>query len=155
MTDPAAAARRATIRDALGLGVAVGLYGAAFGAAAVAAGLDAWQACALSLLMFTGASQFALVGVLGAGGGVLAAVGSAVLLGTRNTIYGVRLVPLLAPRVGCAGSGRRTWSSTSRPRSPWPRRTRPTPGWPSPSAAARSSWAGTPPRCWAHWGPTR
>lgn len=97
----AAAARRATVRDALGLGVAVGLYGAAFGAAAVAAGLDAWQACALSLLMFTGASQFALVGVLGAGGGVLAAVGSAVLLGTRNTIYGVRLVPLL----GWAGSG--------------------------------------------------
>ena len=100
MTDPARAARRATIQDALGLGVAVGLYGAAFGAAAVAAGLDVWQACALSLLMFTGASQFALVGVLGAGGGVLAAVSSAVLLGARNTIYGVRLVPLLRPRGG-------------------------------------------------------
>ena len=100
MDDEARALRRGTVRDALGLGVAVGLYGAAFGAAAVAAGLDAWQACALSLLMFTGASQFALVGVLGAGGGVLAAVGSAVLLGTRNTIYGVRLVPLLQPRAG-------------------------------------------------------
>jgi predicted branched-subunit amino acid permease len=53
---------------------------------------------AMSLLMFTGASQFALVGVLGAGGSALAAVGSALLLGTRNTVYGVRLVPLLRPR---------------------------------------------------------
>ena len=60
-------ARSATLRDALGLGVAVGLYGAAFGAAADAAGLNVWQAMTLSALMFTGASQFALVGVLGAG----------------------------------------------------------------------------------------
>ena len=92
------AARSATLRDAIGLGVAVGLYGVAFGAAADAAGLDPWQALAMSLLMFTGASQFALVGVLGAGGGGAAAIGSALLLGTRNTVYGVRLAPLLAPR---------------------------------------------------------
>jgi predicted branched-subunit amino acid permease len=92
------AARSATLRDAVGLGLAVGLYGVAFGAAADAAGLDLWQAMTMSLLMFTGASQFALVGVLGAGGGAAAAVGSALLLGTRNTVYGVRLVPLLRPR---------------------------------------------------------
>ncbi len=92
------AARTATLRDAIGLGVAVGLYGAAFGAAADAAGLNLWQAVTLSALMFTGASQFALVGVLGAGGSALAAVGSALLLGTRTTVYGVRLVPLLRPR---------------------------------------------------------
>ena len=92
------AARSATLRDAVGLGLAVGLYGAAFGAAADAAGLNVWQAMTMSLLMFTGASQFALVGVLGAGGSALAAVGSALLLGTRNTVYGVRLVPLLRPR---------------------------------------------------------
>jgi predicted branched-subunit amino acid permease len=91
-------ARSATLRDAVGLGVAVGLYGAAFGAAADAAGLNLWQAMTLSLVMFTGASQFALVGVLGAGGSALAAVGSALLLGTRNTVYGVRLVPLLTPQ---------------------------------------------------------
>jgi predicted branched-subunit amino acid permease len=90
--------RSATLRDAISLGVAVGLYGAAFGAAAVAAGLSIWQASTMSLLMFTGASQFALVGVLGAGGSALAAIGSALLLGTRNTVYGVRLVPLLRPR---------------------------------------------------------
>jgi branched chain amino acid efflux pump len=91
-------ARSATLRDAVGLGVAVGLYGTAFGAAAATAGLSPLQALAASLLMFTGASQFALVGVLGAGGGAAAAVGSALMLGTRNTIYGVRLAPLLAPR---------------------------------------------------------
>jgi predicted branched-subunit amino acid permease len=89
--------RSATVRDAVGLGLAVGLYGAAFGAAADAVGLNVWQAMTLSLVMFTGASQFALVGVLGAGGSALAAVGSALLLGTRNTVYGVRLLPLLKP----------------------------------------------------------
>jgi predicted branched-subunit amino acid permease len=101
------AARTATLRDAVGLGLAVGLYGVAFGAAADAAGLDVWQALVLSALMFTGASQFALVGVLGAGGSGSAAIGSALLLGTRNTLYGVRLLPLLRPagvlsRVGAA-----------------------------------------------------
>jgi predicted branched-subunit amino acid permease len=95
---PSSPARSATLRDAVGLGVAVGLYGVAFGAAAASAGLRPLQALALSLLMFTGASQFALVGVLGAGGGALAALGSAWLLGTRNSVYAVRLVPLLAPR---------------------------------------------------------
>jgi predicted branched-subunit amino acid permease len=102
-------ARSETLRDAHGLGLAVGLYGAAFGAAADAAGLDVWQAMTLSLLMFTGASQFALVGVLGAGGGVLAAVGSALLLGTRNTVYGVRLLPLLRPRGGLRRVGTAHW----------------------------------------------
>jgi predicted branched-subunit amino acid permease len=97
------------VRDALGLGLAVGLYGAAFGAAADAAGLNVWQAMSLSALMFTGASQFAMVGVLGAGGSALAAVGSALLLGTRNTVYGVRLVPLLQPRRAVRRVGTAHW----------------------------------------------
>jgi predicted branched-subunit amino acid permease len=101
--------RSATLRDAVGLGLAVGLYGVAFGAAADAAGLNAWQAMTLSALMFTGASQFALVGVLGAGGSALAAVGSALLLGTRNTVYGVRLVPLLQPRGALRRAGTAHW----------------------------------------------
>jgi len=73
----------------------VGAYGLSFGAAATTAGLSVLQACALSLLVFTGASQFALVGVLGAGGGVLPAVAGAALLGTRNLLYAVRLADLL------------------------------------------------------------
>ena len=79
------------VRDALGVGLAVGTYGVSFGAAASAAGLTTLQAFALSALMFTGASQFALVGVLGSGGAVLTGVLGAVLLGTRNTLYAVRL----------------------------------------------------------------
>ncbi len=106
MTDTA---RRSTLRDAVGLGLAVGLYGIAFGAAADAAGLDVWQAMTLSALMFSGASQFALVGVLGAGGSAPAAVGSALLLGTRNTVYGVRMAPLLAPRSTLARAGAAHW----------------------------------------------
>ena len=86
------------LRNAVGIGVAVGAYGLSFGAAAVAAGLSTLQACALSLLMFTGASQFAAVGVLGAGGTAVAAVASALLLGTRNTLYAVRLSSLLPTR---------------------------------------------------------
>ena len=70
-------------------------YGVSFGAAATAAGLDVWQAAAASLLMFTGASQFALVGILGAGGSVASGVATALLLGSRNALYAVRLAPLL------------------------------------------------------------
>jgi predicted branched-subunit amino acid permease len=102
-------ARSATLRDAIGLGLAVGLYGVAFGAAADAAGLNLWQAMTMSAVMFTGASQFALVGVLGAGGGAVAAVGSALLLGTRNTVYGVRLVPLLRPEGALRRLGTAHW----------------------------------------------
>ncbi len=71
------------------------VYGASFGAVSVASGLDVWQTCALSLLMFTGASQFAFVGVLASGGGVWSASLTAVLLGLRNTLYGLRLASVL------------------------------------------------------------
>ena len=86
------------VRNALGIGLGVGAYGISFGAAATTAGLSVTQTCALSLLVFTGASQFALVGVLGAGGTVLAAVAAALLLGSRNALYAVRLADLLRLR---------------------------------------------------------
>ncbi|MBJ7356387.1 AzlC family ABC transporter permease [Nocardioides sp.] len=89
---------RSTVRDSLGVGVATGLYGASFGAISVGAGLSVPQTCVLSLLMFTGASQFALVGVLGGGGSALSAAATAMLLGTRNTLYGLRVGPLLSWR---------------------------------------------------------
>ena len=81
--------------NAIGIGVATGAYGLSFGAIAVASGLDLWQTQALSLGMFTGASQFALVGVLGAGGGALAAILTAMLLGARNSLYALSLRPYL------------------------------------------------------------
>jgi predicted branched-subunit amino acid permease len=89
------AGQRDVVRDGIGIGIAVGAYGISFGAVATTAGLSVLQACATSLLLFTGASQFALVGVLGAGGSALAGVLSALLLGSRNTLYAVRLADLL------------------------------------------------------------
>jgi len=87
--------RSAVIRDSLGVGIATGLYGTSFGAVAVTSGLTVAQTCVLSLVMFTGASQFALAGVLAAGGTPLAAGFTALLLGSRNTLYGLRVGPLL------------------------------------------------------------
>ena len=87
--------RRAIVRDSLGVGVATGAYGVSFGAVSVASGLTVAQTCALSLLVFTGASQFALAGVVAAGGAPLSGAATALLLGTRNTLYGVRMGPLL------------------------------------------------------------
>ena len=88
--------RAAIVRDGLGVGLATGAYGISFGAVGVAAGLSVLQTCALSLLVFTGASQFALVGVIASGGAPLAGTLTALLLGTRNTLYGLRLAPSLA-----------------------------------------------------------
>lgn len=87
--------RSGIVRDSLGVGLATGAYGVSFGAVSVAAGLSVAQTCALSLLMFTGASQFALVGVMAAGGAPVSGALTALLLGTRNTLYGLRLAPLL------------------------------------------------------------
>ena len=92
------AARRAILRDALGIAIASGAYAISFGAISTAAGLSLLQTCALSIQMFTGASQFALVGVVGAGGSVWAGAATAALLGSRNTLYGVRLSSLLDVR---------------------------------------------------------
>jgi predicted branched-subunit amino acid permease len=84
-------------RDGLVLGLAVGTSGLAFGAAAVAAGLSTVQACALSLLAYTGASQFALADAV-AGGGLIAGTAGAIMLGSRNALYGLRLADLLRVR---------------------------------------------------------
>lgn len=87
--------RAAVVRDGIGVGVATGLYATSFGAVSVAAGLSVAQTSALSLLMFTGASQFAFVGVLASGGTSVAAGLTALLLGSRNTLYGLKVGPLL------------------------------------------------------------
>jgi predicted branched-subunit amino acid permease len=90
-------AEREVWREALGVVLATSAYGISFGALAVATGLDVWQACVLSLLMFTGGSQFAFVGVFAAGGlsALPSAVASAALLGVRNVAYGMRMSPII------------------------------------------------------------
>jgi predicted branched-subunit amino acid permease len=87
--------RRPILRQALSIGIATGAYGIGFGALSVAAGLDLWQTVALSALMFTGGSQFALVGVVSAGGSPLAAIATSSLLGVRNGLYALRIARLL------------------------------------------------------------
>ncbi len=84
--------------DSWVLGVAVGVFGASFGVLATTAGLTVAQACAMSLLVFTGASQFAVVGVIGTGGTLGSALGSALLLAARNAAYGVALAPTMSGR---------------------------------------------------------
>jgi len=86
------------LRQAASVGLATGAYGVSFGALSVASGLSVLQTCALSLLMFTGGSQFAFVGVVGAGGSGAAALATAGLLGVRNGFYGLQMAPLLRPR---------------------------------------------------------
>ena len=85
-------------RDSFSLSFAVGAYGTAFGAASVTAHFSVLQTCLLSLLTFSGASQFAVIGVVGAGGSALSAIATASLLGTRNALYGVRMAPILKVR---------------------------------------------------------
>jgi len=89
---------RATLSKSLSVSIAVGAYGTAFGAAAVAAGFSVLQSCLLSLLTFTGASQFAVIGVLGAGGTALTGIATASLLGFRNAIYSMIAKPILNVR---------------------------------------------------------
>jgi 4-azaleucine resistance transporter AzlC len=90
--------RDRTLGRAAGIGVGVGVYGVSFGVLAVAAGMSTAQACVMSMLVFTGASQFAFIGVLAAGGGAVAAMGPAVMLALRNAVYGLSLAPVLPGR---------------------------------------------------------
>lgn len=86
------------LRDSLAVAIPVGTYGAAFGAASIAAGFSILQTCLLSLLLFSGASQFAVVGVMGAGGSAISAIATGSLLGFRNGLYGLKMAPILKLR---------------------------------------------------------
>jgi len=87
--------RKEVLRQCLSVGIATGAYGISFGALSVAAGLDLWQTIALSALLFSGASQFAVVGIVATGGSGAAAVATSTLLGLRNGLYGLQMSRLL------------------------------------------------------------
>ena len=95
---PPSPQRAAIIRSAIGIGVYAAAFGGTFGAVAVAAGLSRGQAQAMSLVLFSGASQLALAGVVGAGGSAWTALGPTLLLALRNGFYGVTLAPILEAR---------------------------------------------------------
>lgn len=90
--------RRQLFVDSLGVGLATGAYGISYGAIAVTSGLTVWQTCALSLFVFTGASQFALIGVIASGGAPMSGAATALMLGTRNTLYGLKVATLVPMR---------------------------------------------------------
>lgn len=89
--------RRGVLIEAATVGLTTGAYGVSFGALSVTSGLSVWQTVTLSALMFTGASQFALVSVLAGGGSAVAAVAGGALLGLRNLFYGLRIRQILQP----------------------------------------------------------
>jgi predicted branched-subunit amino acid permease len=95
--EPALGAQRRSevLRQCLSVGVASGAYAISFGALSVAAGLNLWQTIVLSALLFSGASQFAVVGIVTAGGSGAAAVATSTLLGLRNGLYGLQMSRLL------------------------------------------------------------
>lgn len=94
---PRAPEERAALRTGLSVALAVSAYGISFGALSVAAGLDVWQTSVLSLLMFTGGSQFALIGIIASGGIAAgpAAIAASALLGSRNSLYAIRMAPII------------------------------------------------------------
>lgn len=98
MSEPDDPRRTAVLRQALSVALATGSYGISFGALAVASGLTLPQTVLLSLLLFSGGSQFALAGVLGAGGSGAAGVATSTLLGVRNGLYGLQVARLLDAR---------------------------------------------------------
>ena len=86
---------RRFVSASLMIGVAFVIFGLSFGVLAVSAGASVLQACAMSLLIFTGASQMSAVSVIATGGSAASAFGGAVLLSGRNAVYGLAMAPIL------------------------------------------------------------
>jgi 4-azaleucine resistance transporter AzlC len=85
------ASTRSVVLASTTLGAVVGVFGIVFGVGAVAAGGSVLQACAMSLLVFTGASQFTAVSVIDGGGTTGSALSGAMLLAARNGVYGLTM----------------------------------------------------------------
>ena len=107
MRTPLNVEQRRLVADSIGVGIASGAYGVSFGTISVTSGFSVLQTCVMSLLIFTGASQFALVGVIASGGAPVSASATALMLGTRNALYGLKLASMLGLSAG-------------RPADPWP-----------------------------------
>ena len=85
---------RRFISASLMIGIAFVIFGASFGVLSVSAGASVAQSCAMSLLVFTGASQMSAVSVIASGGSVASAFGGAVFLSGRNAVYGLAMSPV-------------------------------------------------------------
>jgi 4-azaleucine resistance transporter AzlC len=90
--------QRRVLAESMGVAAATAAYGVSFGAIGATSGFTVWQTCVLSLLVFTGASQYAMIGIVASGGSMWSGSATALMLGTRNTLYGLRLARLLRLR---------------------------------------------------------
>lgn len=90
-------ADKRAMRTGISVGIAVAAYGVSFGALSVAAGLDIMQTCFLSLVLFSGGSQFAVIGIIASGGASagIPAIASSTFLALRNGIYSMRVAPIV------------------------------------------------------------
>ena len=151
--------RRAIVVNAAGVGIAVAAYGVSFGAISVTGGLTVLQTQFLSALMFTGGSQFALVGVLIAGGGARVGGGHQRDARLPQRVLRARRWRRCCGCTACAGSSPRSSRSTSRPRWRSAARSSTTTAAPRGSRsgprASRCSCSGTSRRCSARSGRTR
>jgi 4-azaleucine resistance transporter AzlC len=99
-TQDTAPEMRPIVGASLTIGVAAGVFAIAFGVGAVSAGGTVLQACVMSLLVFTGASQFSAVSIVDSGGSTASALGSAMLLAARNGVYGLTMARHLEGSLG-------------------------------------------------------
>ena len=95
-------ALRSAFNASITLGLAIGVFGLSFGVGAVSAGASVAQACAMSLFVFTGASQLSAVSVIGAGGSTASALGGALVLAARNGVYALTMGRRVRGRFGPA-----------------------------------------------------
>jgi hypothetical protein len=93
-------ALRSAFNASITLGLAIGVFGLSFGVGAVSAGASVAQACAMSLFVFTGASQLSAVSVIGAGGSTASALGGALVLAARNGVYALTMGRRVRGRFG-------------------------------------------------------
>ncbi|WP_207836046.1 AzlC family ABC transporter permease [Williamsia soli] len=78
-------------RDIALVCAAISVVGLSFGAIAVSSGLPLWVPLVMSIVVFAGASQFAFVAIVAAGGGIVAAVSAGLLANARHILFGFSL----------------------------------------------------------------
>ncbi|WP_112138144.1 AzlC family ABC transporter permease [Glycomyces dulcitolivorans] len=80
---------RKLLRDIAALAAGILIVGISFGAIATSQGVPWWQSSAMSLFVYAGAAQFATMGIMTAGGGLVAGVAAGLILNLRHIPYGM------------------------------------------------------------------
>jgi len=83
------------LRKGMPFGVAAALVGTSFGVLARDVGMPAWAGVLMSAIVFAGSAQIAALTIMGAGGGLGAALGAAALMNSRFLPMGVAFAPSL------------------------------------------------------------